>query len=100
MYVESHKDMSNKNHKKMCIVIPIYSSKLSQDDILCINMVRKNKGRNDVIILAPNGLNIENMPVKKNEYEYFDDYYFRNADSYSRLLMKRQFYQRFQNRYV
>ena len=97
--MDIHKEKISNDRKKLCIVIPIYSGKLSHDDIICINLVIKNKGENDLIILAPYGLIIENMPIEEYKYEYFEKQYFRNADSYSRLLMNERFYKRFQNRY-
>ncbi|WP_026653776.1 DUF5672 family protein [Butyrivibrio proteoclasticus] len=80
---------------KLVIVIPMYKSILSSNDMLSLRSIDKNKGDCDVIIVAPEGLSVESVPFEKYCYEYYDKSFFRSADTYSKLLMDKSFYERF-----
>lgn len=89
--------MSDK--KKVAIVIPMYRSEFNENDLLSLRSIEKNKGGNDIVIVAPEGFSIQDTPITNYNYEYFDKLYFKSSSTYSKLLLNCAFYERFYPKY-
>lgn len=77
----------------VAIVIPIYSTKISQDDERSLKAWDKHLSHFDTFVIAPK--RITAPPRKKMKLLYFPDEYFRSVQDYSRLLLSPFFYEKF-----
>lgn len=87
------------SEKKVAIVIPIYKTELNEKDLLSLRSIENNSGGNEIVIIAPEGLAIHDVTLSKFSYEYFKKTYFKNQDTYSKLLLSCEFYERFYSKY-
>lgn len=80
----------------VAVVVPVYKQILSEMEIISYQQLLKILGQFDIVIIAPNGLNLP-LEMKENNInvEYFDTEYFRSVHSYSCLMLSEGFYQRF-----
>jgi hypothetical protein len=81
----------------VAIVVPLYKSHLSSDENVSINSFLKHlKGYNFHAVVPEHLVNgVEELPCNF-QYTSFPDRYFQNIDSYSRLLLSKEFYTAFQ----
>ena len=77
---------------KYCIVIPYYRSNILEDEKRCISSVERFCSRVPVYWAGPEKLT---PPNSKWNVVSFDSHFFESVDSYSRLLLQPEFYQRF-----
>lgn len=84
--------------KKVCIVIPVYSERLNRDEKLSIDLVQKNLSCYDIYFMTHKGLDMRQYEQYKGiKVIYFPKRYFKNTRTYSRLLLKENFYKSFLN---
>jgi hypothetical protein len=83
--------------EKVVVVVPIYKRYLSPDDHVSIQSFLKHLKGYDFHAVVPEHLlnGVEGLP-DSFQYTPFPDRYFRNIDSYSRLLLSKEFYAAFQ----
>lgn len=82
--------------KKVCIVIPIYMETLSRDERLSIELVLQNLFYYDIYFMTYKGMDMKQYEQYKGiKVVYFPRRYFKNTRTYSRLLLKENFYKRF-----
>lgn len=80
------------------IIIPIYKETPSQFDITSLKQCFKILGRHEVIIIAPESLEIspyENIVGKKLNIERFPNFFFKDISGYNSLMLEKTFYERF-----
>jgi hypothetical protein len=76
----------------VAIVTPFYRAQLTPDEEISLTHLRRHLGSYDKFLVSPQGLraSLPGFGVKR-----FGDRYFRNAKTYSALLINREFYQAF-----
>lgn len=83
--------------KEICVVIPIYKSKLNIDEEFSVKRTIGILDRRPLFFVAPSNLDLsyykENYPEVK--VEFFEARFFKNIQAYSRLLLSKKFYKRF-----
>lgn len=84
---------------KVAIVIPIYKKQPTQEELISLQQAITILGNYSLILVCPNSLNIENYIPKYDHFlvERFEDSFFKSIDGYNKLMMSKQFYQRFLN---
>lgn len=83
-------------NKKVCVIIPIYKSKLDPYEKLSINLTEKKLSCFDIYFITYRELNLKNYKEYRNiKVMYFPKKFFKNTISYSRLLLKEGFYKKF-----
>lgn len=82
------------------VVIPIYKSSPSKNDLVSITQCCRILGRYSITLIKPYSLNPHPyfLSAVRFNVEAFDDDYFRDTRSYNRLLLSESFYQRFKHR--
>lgn len=84
------------------VVIPIYKDKPSEMDINVIdNTISKLKDTSicNLCFICPEGITKREYIQFGIDFECFDKKYFKSEDTYSRLLLTKEFYSRFKDRY-
>ena len=81
--------------KKICICIPVYKEVPSEDEILSLNSVKTNAAGIDIFYIKPRSLDLTGYGEYSFDCVYFEDKYFRNVHTYSRLLLSTVFYEKF-----
>ena len=85
------------------VVIPVYLSELSEEEIVSFNQTVKVLGSHDIILVCPIGFdhsNYDNLAYQQGvtlKKECFKASYFNGIPGYNRLLLSRHFYERFSN---
>jgi len=81
------------------VVIPIYKSRLNDDEIFSVKKSLSNLIGHDVYWAAPASLDISAYQdmFGTQMVERFEDHYFANIMGYNRLLVSTLFYERFSN---
>lgn len=85
---------------KRCIIIPIYTDKLSSNEILSVLRSKEIFYNEEIVILTFKELPLQNIEKllyqhKNIRIEYFDRWYFKNVNRYNQLMLSRDFYERF-----
>lgn len=86
---------------KVAVVIPIYKKSISALEEVAVIQLKKHLSNYDVIIFKPKSL--QELPSQLKNYSSisFPDQYFRNIQSYSKLMLSSFFYQEFnQYKYI
>ena len=83
------------------IIIPIYKSEPSEDDIISLHQVFKILKNYEITIIYPKNLDIsfyeKNFPC---QFKSFDKEYFENISGYNKLMLSSLFYQNFYKKYI
>lgn len=85
------------NMKDVCIIIPIYNQVPEKSELYSIwRTIKKLDGR-EIVYLAGDNLDISMYPLADTlEVVRFPSSWFASTETYSRLLLTKEFYQRFQ----
>jgi hypothetical protein len=78
-----------------CIVIPIYSTDLTPDELISLESVRKHLSDYEIRFVCPESFPAEAIVRGKESAERFPDHYFSGLEGYNRLLKSAAFYERF-----
>ena len=79
---------------KTVIVIPIYKEEMTPSEIVSLKQVKKVLKDYDLVYIAP--IKMKRVFEKKNSLvEYWPDDCFKDITSYSKLLLTKEFYERF-----
>jgi hypothetical protein len=83
--------------KLVKIVIPLYKSNLHRDEILSLQQCCSVLSRYPIVLVKPETLDITNLQRQypQLEVESFPDDFFRDLESYNRLMLSPLFYERF-----
>jgi len=86
------------------IVIPVYKSTLTANEELSFLQCLRILGKYPLRIVLPYGLDsgcylkhLKAENISDFDFEYFDASYFENVNAYSRLLLNKSFYKRFED---
>jgi len=89
--------------KTCAVVIPIYKDYLSESEQWSLAQCAKILVSYDLIFVAPSGVTMmayESCLLGRSySIEVFDPEYFQGVEGYNRLMMTKEFYRRFQNRF-
>ena len=82
---------------KVVIVIPVYKTDLKWYEKIAINRALEVLGKYHIVFCCPESLDIGLLNEKYGVEcaERFDDSYFRSIETYNRLMMSVEFYERF-----
>ncbi len=84
--------MKSKNQDPaVAVVIPIYKSALNALETVSLKQCMKVLGRYPVRIVKPESLDLQNLKEEFPSIEFisFEDYFFKDIDSYNRLMISR-----------
>lgn len=83
--------------KDVCIVIPVYNRRPGKSELYSIHRtIKKLEGRK-ILYLAGENLDISVYPLGDElEVMRFPDLWFESTKTYSQLLLKKEFYQKFE----
>ena len=84
---------------KCAIVVPIYRSGLTEFEIRNLKFSLKNLRENDLYLVSPDSLKIpeELMDLAPFKISKFNDSDFASVSSYSRLMLSKKFFNRFES---
>ena len=103
---------NNKRHigeegkRLVTVVIPLYTLKLSETELLALRQCFKVLGHHDIAIIKPKSLDLSLLPEMlggepRYRVEEFDDNYFAGREGYNRLMLSPDLYSRFlDSRYI
>ena len=79
------------------VIIPVYKNYLNEFEKISLNQLFKILGKYTKIFVAPKSLKLNNYKIDSETFqvERFDDCYFKNIDSYNKLMLSEDFYMRF-----
>ncbi|WP_300704591.1 DUF5672 family protein [Bacteroides sp.] len=82
---------------KAIIIIPVYSNKISHWEELSLRQCVTVLGRHHIVFMAPQNLDITPMQTISgiDSIVRFDDSYFIDVAGYNRLMLSKEFYERF-----
>ena len=83
------------NKREAAVVIPIYSDKLMQQEIIALRQAISVLKKFDIIAVAPIDLKVDGCIFAG--VERFEADFFHSIDSYNRLMLSVSFYRRFQS---
>ncbi len=101
-----HIDDHAEQQRLVTVVIPLYTLKLSDIDLLSLRQCFKVLGRHDIAVVKPRSLDITALPSMLSvdahyRVEGFDDSYFAGREGYNRLMLSTDLYKRFlDSRYI
>jgi hypothetical protein len=93
--------LNSTKHKKVCICIPIYKSKLSENEKKSLIQCLKILNKYDIYFFTYKSIKkseyniISNSVGKFPEYKYFKKYFFKGIDGYNKIMFDKNFYQTF-----
>lgn len=80
---------------KVAVVIPLYKEIPSESEILSLERAFSIFRDRKIILICPGNLNLKNYRQYKAEVLRFPSGYFKSQNTYNRLLLKKEFYERF-----
>ncbi|MEO6917076.1 MAG: DUF5672 family protein [Chitinophagaceae bacterium] len=89
--------MQDRNKKEVLVLVMCYRSSLSEYEQVSLKQCINVLGNHPIHIVKPVSLNISAWPIDFDRIalDTFDDRFFRDIGAYSRLLLSKQFYQRY-----
>ncbi|MFA7314324.1 MAG: DUF5672 family protein [Candidatus Magasanikbacteria bacterium] len=79
--------------KKVAIVVPTYKKDLNEDEKISLRHLLHFLGSYDIFYMAPDGLT--DLNYHKFPTVFFPKKYFKSVMTYSKLMLKKEFYQKF-----
>ncbi len=85
------------------VIIPVYREVLNESELISINQTLKILGSHPIVFVVPYSLNISVFSKLSNNHnvnyklERFEDGFFKGIESYNKLLLSVEFYNRFIN---
>lgn len=79
------------------VVIPIYQASLSQQERKSLLQVYKILQMHPLVVIKPNHLDLSELATEfpKLSFISFADFYFKGISGYNRLMLAKEFYERF-----
>lgn len=78
------------------VLIPVYKNELCRSEQISLQQCKKILGRYPVILVAPQTMKIENSELSDLPVERFPQSFFNGIFGYNRLMLSKDFYQRFE----
>ena len=86
-----------KNTMKMAaVLIPVYKNELSRSEQISLQQCKRILDRYPVILVIPQTMKIENRELSGLPIERFPEHFFDGISGYNRLMLSKEFYQRFE----
>jgi len=79
---------------KYKILVPIYKNDLSVNEMLSLRNVTDVYGKSEIVLFSPKRLKPGNE-ISKYDIQKFEDNFFKDVMSYNRLMLSKEFYERF-----
>ncbi|GAB3330335.1 hypothetical protein GCM10027299_34850 [Larkinella ripae] len=85
------------NPQLACVVIPVYQKSLTDYEQIALNQCLRVLGNYPIILLKPKSLDVSYLttPHPSLRIQAFDDSFFRDVQTYNRLMLSEEFYQAF-----
>lgn len=77
------------------VAVPVYRFPLTEDEEQSLRHLFHFLAQRSITLVAPEGLLIDHPQLRELEVERFGPDYFRSTNDYNRLMLSREFYQRF-----
>ena len=96
----------NGEQRLVTVVIPIYTLRLSETEVMALRQCFRVLGRHDIAVVKPRSLDISPLAgmigdEPRYRVEEFDDSFFAGREGYNRLMLSPDLYQRFlDSRYI
>ena len=89
-----HRDFLRQS--RVVVVVPIYKNEIDDDEKLSLAACRRCLSQYEIVFMAPERMR-DRLPayVDEGTVEFFPDHYFENIRTYSRLLTRDEFWERF-----
>lgn len=86
-----------KQKKQVAVVIPIYSSELSCNDLISLTNICNTLGTHPLCAIAPEGLDSHAIEERfpQLQFVHFSPSYFESIAGYNRLMLAEEFYEAF-----
>ncbi|MFO7745522.1 MAG: DUF5672 family protein [Psychroflexus sp.] len=81
--------------KKISIVIPIYKDTLNHNEVMVIKNLLELYGAKKLCIACPKSIKLSSEVTTDIKKEEFNDSYFKSIESYNKLMLSEEFYERF-----
>lgn len=81
----------------LCILIPVYREKISDDETVSLEYLKKNASGESIFFIAPEGLKTENYHKWGWNFIFFPKKFFVSVNEYTKLLLSPFFYEKFKN---
>ena len=78
------------------VLIPVYKNELNRSEQISLQQCKKILTGHPVILVAPQTMQIENRELSGLSVERFPEYFFDGISGYNRLMLSKEFYQRFE----
>lgn len=78
------------------VLIPVYKNELNRSEQISLQQCKKILTRYPVILVAPQTMRVENRELSGLPVERFPEHFFDGISGYNRLMLSREFYQRFE----
>ena len=80
-----------------CVVIPVYQSSLTAYEQISLDQCLRVLGQHPIILATPRSLDVSYLtnPHPQLQVRAFDDAFFKNVQSYNRLMLSEDYYQTF-----
>lgn len=92
---------NHKTHPTAAVVIPVYRSTPLEDEKIALDRCARVLGGHPIIFAAPHSLDLSSYDQPGWAVERFTDEYFAGLAGYNRLMLKPEFYERFNRfRYI
>ena len=89
-----HRDFLRQS--RVVVVVPIYKNEIDDDEKLSLAACRRCLSQYEIVFMAPERMR-DRLPayVDEGTVDLFPDHYFENIRTYSRLLTRDEFWERF-----
>lgn len=84
------------NELNVVVVVPIYKSNFSNNELISILQTRKILNKYDIVLVSPDKLRGSDF-AERYQTVFFEDRYFENTITYSDFLLSDDFYRCFKN---
>ncbi len=86
----------NRSECRLCIIVPIYRTFPKKEELLSLNRLKQLAQGENIYFVAPDKLNLSAYESYHWNAERFEQKYFHSVDGYTKLLLKPDFYTRFE----
>ena len=86
------------NNSEVAVIIPVYQEVPGPEEMNCFQNNCKLLSRYPIFLVGPEGLNVQAYNIQPGiQTEFFPSGYFKGIRGYNRLMLSKEFYQRFEN---
>lgn len=86
-----------KSKKQVVVLVPVYKPRVTKDEQVSLLHLARFLSDYPITVVAPASLTIEDIYLNSLQKERFADHFFSGIPGYNRLMLSREFYERFAN---